>query len=175
MTFLSFLSCNKLTKEEYISQYKIFIDDVEENCQNYQENDWQERDKAFNKFNNELYKTFETEFSTEDKVLLAKYRIEYDIYRYNDEAKEILVGLFNLYFELDRELKSTGIVVLRQQKENIKREIENYIENDMNNDVDFMIEQARGIKSVFSRALSEILLDVKDVQENNFFELYKEE
>jgi hypothetical protein len=172
MTFLVILSCNKLTKEEYISQYKIFIGEIEENHQNYNEKDWQEKDKSFNGYSNDLYKIYEPEFSTEDKVLLAKYRIEYDIYRYNDEAKELLADILNLYFELDRELKSTGIVVLRQQKENLKREIENYVENDMNNDMEFIIEQTGKIKSIFSRALSETLTDV---QINNFFELYEEE
>jgi hypothetical protein len=172
MTFLVFLSCNKLTKEEYISQYKIFIEDIEENHQIYNEKDWQEKDKTFNRFSNELYKIYVSEFSIEDKVLLVKYRIEYDIYRYNEEAKGILVDIFNLYFELDRELKSAGIVVLRQQKENLKREIENYVENDMNNDMDFIIEQTGRIKSIFSKTFSEIL---SDVQRNNFFELYKEE
>jgi hypothetical protein len=155
-------SCSPLTKEQYISEYKHFINTVKEDKYNFSEEQWQEKDKLFGKYSNDLYSKYESALTAEDKIILTKYRIEYDVYRYKNEAEETMLDIFNSYIETGNDAGTGTDNLLTEQKNALKRQIENYIDNEMNADADFLIKQGRKVKNTFSRVLNELTTNMGD-------------
>jgi hypothetical protein len=151
-----------LTKERYISEYKHFVSAIKEHKDNFTEEQWQEKDKLFRKYSNDLYSKYESALTVEDKIILIKYRIEYDVYRYKNEAKETMLGIFNSYIEIGNDTEMETNNLLTEQKNALKRQVENYIDNGMNDDADFLIKQGQKAKNTFSRVLNELTTNMED-------------
>jgi hypothetical protein len=113
-----------------------------------------------------LFKKYEINFTVEEKILLAKYRLQYDVYRYKDEAKEALLEIFDLYYTIQDETNEQNMIFLSNRKDAVKGIIDNYVENGFDDDITFLIEQTKRVKSAFSRFLTEIGLDDNIIQEN---------
>jgi hypothetical protein len=157
MSFI-FFSCLPFTKENYISNYKQFISNVKENKDSFTDSEWQEHDKLFWKYSSEYYKNFETKITAEEKILLIKYRLEYDIYRYGNEAASVLLCFFNSYFiETNTNTGTDASNTFIKQKNELKRQIENYIEYEIDDDTDFIIEQGKKVRDAFNRVLDEFI------------------
>jgi hypothetical protein len=159
-------SCSNITKEQYLSEYKNFIQHVKNNRQEYSTNNWEEIDKIHYKYCDKLYKKHEKNFTPEEKILLAKYRLQYDVYRYKDELKETLLEIFDLYYTIQSEVDEQSINFLSNRKNAIKEIIDNYVQNGLNEDTTFLIEQTKKVNSAFSRFLTEIGLDDNIMQDN---------
>jgi hypothetical protein len=69
-----------MTKGQYLSEYKDFIQQVKENWQEYTVEDWRQMDKIHYKYCEKLFKKYENGFTVEDKIILAKYRLQYDVF-----------------------------------------------------------------------------------------------
>lgn len=152
-------SCSNMTKEQYLSEYKSFINSIKEDRNTYTEKDWQIPDKKFYQFSEVLYKKFENELMIEEKIVLAKYRIEYDVFRYSSDAKETILELFNIYTATQEDINIQNKKFLLKNKDELKNVIENYIKNDLEKDADFVANQTKNVKDAFSKILNEIIED----------------
>jgi glycosidase len=159
-------SCSNMTKRQYLSEYKDFIQQVKKDRQDYTTKNWEEMDKIHYKYCNELFKKYEMNFTAEEKILLAKYRLQYDVYRYKDEIKESLLEIFDLYYTMQSEMNEQNINFLSNHKNMIKEIIDNYVENGLDEDATFLIDQTKKVKGAFSRLLTEIGLDDNNIQDN---------
>lgn len=172
MIFLGFIvsfvvsSCFNMTKEQYLSEYKGFVQQIKDNQQGYITEDWVKMDKIHYRYSEELFKKYEKDFTVEEKVILAKYRLQYDVYRYKDEAKEALLDVFDLYYAIQNEVNNQNIDFLLGRKDELKKIIDDYMVNGLNEDTNFLIEQTKRAKSVFSRFLTEIGLGDTIIQDN---------
>jgi hypothetical protein len=160
------ISCSNMTKEQYLSEYKSFIQQVKNSRQDYTAKNWEEMDRIHYKYCNELFKKYEINFTVEEKILLAKYRLQYDVYRYKDEVKEALLEIFDLYYTIQSEMNEQNMNFLLNRKNAVKEIIDDYVENGLDEDTTFLIEQTKKVKSSFSRFLTEIGLDDNIIQEN---------
>jgi hypothetical protein len=151
---LVLFSCSPFTKAQYISQYNQFIGNVEKDKDNFTEEQWQQKDKLFNKYSVTYYAKFEKKLTAEEKNILTKYRLEYAVFRYGDKAKKTVLDLLNSYIEMGTDAATaTGDALIQQ--------IENYIDNDMKNDADKLIEQGQKLKDTFNRMLNELSTDTE--------------
>jgi hypothetical protein len=155
-------SCSPLTKEQYISDYRQFINEVKENKDTYSEEQWQKKDILFGKYSNTLFPKFESALTPEDKIILTKYHIEYDVYRYKNEAGKTLLDHFNSYIEIGNDTRTATNTLLIEQKNALKRQIENYIDTEMNDDANFLIEQGQKVKNTLSRVLDELTTETEE-------------
>lgn len=72
-------SCTPFTREKYLEQYKLFMDQVTENSINYSEQDWRNADKKYARFNNEWYNKYKDDFTWKEKMLIADYKVRYNM------------------------------------------------------------------------------------------------
>jgi hypothetical protein len=159
-------SCSNMTKGQYLSEYKSFIQQVKNSRRDYTAKNWEEMDRIHYKYCDELFKKYEMNFTAEEKILLAKYRLQYDVYRYKDEVKETLLEIFDLYYTIQNEMNEQNMSLLSNRKNAVKEIIDNYVENGLDEDTTFLIEQSKRVKSAFSRFLTEIGMDDNIIQDN---------
>jgi hypothetical protein len=138
-----------MTKEEYLSNYRSLIKEVRENKETYSENDWINNDKKFNQFNGDLYKKFENELNWEDQLMITQLKARYNLYRYKEDAKDILSDILGTTFEINNNVR-----------EELKRELQYYIDNQMEEDANFLIEQTRKAGGTLSKVLDEVLDEI---------------
>jgi hypothetical protein len=116
-------SCSlMMTKESYLEDYKGFINEISNESSNYSENDWESADEEFRKFSKEYYNKFKEEILRKEQIVLAKYEVQYNLYKYKGSATEIISNVFGTYNDLEKKIKY-------------------YSENNMSDDIDFLIKQ----------------------------------
>lgn len=146
-------SCAPMSKDVYLNNYDKFVENVRENHEKFTESDWINADKKFDEYSNKLFVKFEPEFTLEEKVLVTKYRLQYDIYRYKDDAIDIILDALSTYTELKNEIS-------REIKNQTKQEISEYIDNDLEEDIHYLFEYSGKIKDILK-------LKVKDYIDND--------
>lgn len=60
-----FISCDN--KESYMQDFSQFIQEVEDNADNYSEKDWKKADKKFEEYTGSIYKKYAEELTAEEK------------------------------------------------------------------------------------------------------------
>lgn len=103
LAILLFVGCS-YTKENYISDFSSFIEDVKTNSSNYSESDWIRVDKQYDEYAGELYEKFKPELTTEEMLTIGKLKGTYAVLKVKkgagdlfdqtkkmiDQAKEVL-------------------------------------------------------------------------------------
>lgn len=139
-------SCAPQTKESYMENYRQFITEVERDCEGYSEEDWYRADESFDKFRGEYYYLFEDEFDWKDEVVLAKYVVQYNL----SKAKGVSKDFFDLY--------------LNDDIDKMKEQVKYYLENEMDDDLEFLLEQAKEIGDSAVSIINEIVEELEIVK-----------
>jgi esterase/lipase len=82
--------CVPRNKEQYIMQYKEFVEEVTEQCGNYTKKDWEKADKRFEKFNTVWYQKFKDELSLMEKLTITQYKLTYSLLYAGREIGKII-------------------------------------------------------------------------------------
>lgn len=127
LSLLLMVSCTPQTKESYLEKYKEFISDVSQNYKTYTEKDWEESLEQYERFSIEWYAMYADSFTWKEQVLVEKYEFQYKLMK----AKVSSVNFFNIY--------------LKEDYEKLKEDVKYYYENDMEDDIEFLLEQAKEI------------------------------
>lgn len=85
------MSCSTApsSKDEYIDDYATFIEDLKVNKDNLTEEQWKEKDKAFEKFSNELYGEFEKDLGIAEQIKIGKNAFQYAKMRGTSALKNV--------------------------------------------------------------------------------------
>ncbi len=76
------IGCNTpQTKEEYIKEYKIFIEKIEKNSSSYTTEEWDRVTKEYEKFNHIWYDKFSKELTFNDKLIVLKNSTIFNMYK----------------------------------------------------------------------------------------------
>lgn len=126
-----------------MENYRLFIAEVELECEDYTEADWYKADDKFDKFSGEYYNLFADEFDWKDEVLLAKYVVQYNLYKGKGYSKDFFDSF------------------LREDYNKMKDQVQYYYENDMNDDIEFLIEQAKEIGDSAISIINEIVEELE--------------
>jgi len=65
------------SKDEYIKEYSTFIEDLKANNENLTEEQWKEKDKAFEKFSTEMYSEYENDLGIAEQIKIGKHAFQY--------------------------------------------------------------------------------------------------
>jgi len=87
---LILISCVPRNKDQYIRQYKEFVDEVTEECGNYTMKDWKKADKRFKKFNTIWYQKFKEDLSIIEKFKITQYKLTYSLLKAGREIGKIV-------------------------------------------------------------------------------------
>lgn len=115
---LAFLmvACAPSTKQEYLEEYKAFIEDVSENASSYSESDWADKTSEFEKFTGEWYEKFKDELSLGEQMQVTAYAASFGYHKGISSASEIVNGIVD---EVKNGLNEAG-----KEIENIVDDIE---------------------------------------------------
>ncbi|MDR0387555.1 MAG: hypothetical protein LBH57_05920 [Treponema sp.] len=135
------LSCAApMTKETYMVKYKDFIDDVYLNNEGFTESEWEKMDGKFDELSG-LSERFSEELTWQDRIILAKYQIQYFFCRNKNTAGRYAGEIFNDVRQLEQRLRF-------------------YVEHDMEDDILFLLEQAKEIGGGAVTMIKDILREL---------------
>ncbi len=136
------------SKEKYMKGYKNFIAEVQEKASTYTDEDWVEMDKKYEQYSNKWFSKFEDQLIWQEQLLVVKYRILYNTVKTQGEIE----SFYDLF--------------IKDDLDTLKHQIKEYAENDMEDDIRFIVEQAKEVGEEALKALEEIMkemeLNIKD-------------
>jgi capsular polysaccharide biosynthesis protein len=102
--FLTFIiiptSCTFFySKDNYIKDFSIFIQDVKTKSPTYTEKDWADADLQFENFTVKQYEQFKTELSENDKETIGKLKGSYYVYKFKKETKDAIEQTKDLIYQ----------------------------------------------------------------------------
>ncbi len=136
-------SCSPFTKEQYISQYESFINDVRTNSADFSKADWLEQDEKYAKYSEEYYAKFKDQLDWKELAVVKKCGITYNIFKAKNSSLGLLVESF-----------AGG------DYSNLKDLVKYYAENNLDQDLQFIIEQANEIGGDAIQILDDIFLEL---------------
>lgn len=93
--FLSFVACIN-SGQDYVESFDEFVENVKENCDDYNEKDWQKADKKFELYSNKYYEKYKKELTKDEIRQVAKLKGTYMGLKLKSGAKSVLDGAKNL-------------------------------------------------------------------------------
>lgn len=87
--FLLVVSCGSYTKENYLSDFSSFIEDVKTNNSSYSESDWIDAEKLYNDYSDIQYEKFKPELTTEEMLTIGKLKGTYTALKVKKGANEL--------------------------------------------------------------------------------------
>jgi len=100
--FLASCASAPQTKEQYLTEYTKFVKDIEKNKDSYTDEQWEAKDKEFEKFEKELFSQFEDDLGMAEKRKARKLASDYKASKGVDIGLNgLLDGLGDLNINLD--------------------------------------------------------------------------
>lgn len=147
--FALVISCSPQSKESYLENYKEFMSNISDENNEYTEEDWIEMDGEYEKYSVELYEQYQDDLTLQEQILLTKYTIQYKLARFKEDSS-VLMDLFN-----------------EKDYHKLKEQIKYYSDNDMDEDIKTLVKEADEIGMEASKALDDILKELKINNEKN--------
>lgn len=135
------VSCGLRTKEDYLVKYAQFITEVRAEKSNYTIEDWKQKDKEFDKFNEEYRARFEEELTWKENLLLTKYATQYNVYRIKNN-----IDFREDFFEI--------------KVDELKKVIRSYKAEDIDEKIEEIVKEAEDIGDSTSLMIQDILKEL---------------
>ncbi|SRX56220.1 DUF6565 domain-containing protein [Aequorivita sp. CIP111184] len=137
-------SCSSQSKESYLDNYKDFISEISSDTNEYTEEEWIEMDEEYENYSGDLYDEYQEDLTFQEKMLLKKYAIQYNFFRYKEDASA-LINLFN-----------------KKDYDKLKEQLKYYSDNEMEADIENLKNQADKFGSEASKAFDDILKELNE-------------
>jgi hypothetical protein len=139
------------TKEQYLKEYKAFINSVSDEYEKYSLDDWDKTDKKYIYYSSKLFDKFEDELAWEEKylnvyandLLYIKYRADYDA---------------NYLYQVNSGDRS-------DYKTAIKNRIKFYIDNNLEDHIDILLSAVKFISVKLALTVSDAIDEYKKEKE----------
>jgi hypothetical protein len=141
---LFFSSCDPTSKEQYLKNYKEFIDEITKNGKGYNEADWAQANEKYSRYNNELYNRFKDELTVEDKMRITGYKFQYSAIRAGSE-----IGKFYQSY-------------LKKDVDKLKDNLEFYVKNHMEDDLSRLLDESRKISKDLYIEMKKLIEELKE-------------
>jgi len=144
LSFFTFCA-HEMTKDDYVSDYTSFIQEVEANKSNYSEKDWEEKDSIFSLYQtpipllsegSENYKKFSQELTQEEKDSINKMTGKYMAWRAIAIGSQIYSETINAFENSEQKIEDAGKQIeslfetLGEELENLSEEVDKELEKD---------------------------------------------
>ncbi len=100
---LALLASCASQKEQFLSDYRSFIKEVDEDHKSFSEKDWEKRNPKLKAFLEEDFKALEEEFTEEEKNEIAGGAMRYYLHQYKEEAITVIESIDEEQFEVLQE------------------------------------------------------------------------
>jgi hypothetical protein len=78
------------TKENYLKSFTQFVEDVEQNCSSYSDEEWEQKNEEFAEFIGVKKDEVKDQFTSDDQRLIGELEIRYQKAKVIDKGKNIL-------------------------------------------------------------------------------------
>lgn len=136
-------SCAPTSKEEYLANYKKFIDEVSANYKNYTPEEWEQTNETFSRLNYEWYNKFKDQFTLEEKMRITGYQLKYN-------ALKATLEIGNIYDSY-----------LKDDVDQLHAKVKYYIDNKMDDDLNKLIEEAKKISKELEEEVKRLIKEMK--------------
>ncbi len=145
LTIIALLgSCSPLSKEQYLDQYKAFVDDVTERGPHFSDAEWQRANAEFARFSNELYAEYKHQLTFEEALRVAGYKLQFNATRAGVEMNKF----YHSY--------------LKDDIDSLKVSLKYYVENKMDDDIAQLLEEAKRISDELYREVKKLLAELNE-------------
>ncbi|MEO0472031.1 MAG: hypothetical protein AAF206_20555 [Bacteroidota bacterium] len=94
-----FLTACGQSKDAYLNEYHSFMEEVNEDYQDYDRDDWKEKNRELETFLNETYPELEEEMSNQEKAKVFSEAVRYYVQQSGDRAIKDLEDNHEIYVE----------------------------------------------------------------------------
>ena len=85
--FCILLACKPFSKDQFMSRYESFMDNVKENHEDFNDTDWDRKDEQLEEMLDEWYPEFEEDFTRKERTRIWSDAMQYAIYRHGNELE----------------------------------------------------------------------------------------
>ena len=126
------------------------MDSVQTEYLKYSEEEWAKIDNEFKKYDEVWYNKFNEDITWKEHIKLNSFSLRYNMYK----ARAFSQNWFDEY--------------LKEDYEELKTQIKYYKDNEMQEDIDFLLKQAKEIGDEAAQIVEEIIEDLeKEINENS--------
>ena len=152
---LGVCSCSvPMTKESYLKRYEVFINDVSKNHKTFDDKDWTEATRKYEKFSNTWYEKFKDDFTIKEQVTLTGYQVKFHYYHAITHSTSAIKQFFEAL-----------------KVDNIAARIQHYIEHDMHDGLKKLVDEANAVGKEVEQTIIDILTDLevnpKEIQDQH--------
>ena len=130
-------------KEAYLKKFENFVNRIEKNSGDYNDQDWKWADNQFEKYRSTWYDEFRDDLTAEEKLNVAGLVLKYQSLK----GKGKLKGVYKKY--------------IREDLEKTKKNVREYMDKNLDKDVDELIKGAKEIGDSALKAIEDITNDLK--------------
>lgn len=106
ISFSLIVSCSAFySKDKYVKDFAIFVNDVKDNCASFTEEQWTKADLEFFEFTVQKYGKFESELTDEDKHVIGKLKGIYNFLKAKKEVNKLSEQAKDLLYQTEGVLK----------------------------------------------------------------------
>lgn len=96
---ISILGCQEYTKEQYLQDYKNFVEEIKSQHSTYEDDSWKQADAKNGQFYGSDYKRFAGELKPSEYLKVQRYNFVYNYYRGEISLKSLMKGEYNEIFK----------------------------------------------------------------------------
>ncbi|MEM8896452.1 MAG: DUF6565 domain-containing protein [Bacteroidota bacterium] len=97
------VACAPVSKKQFIAEHEHFVAQVATDYENYDEDDWEEKNERMKEYWEEVYPEFEDEMSLEEKTELTADAVRYYLYQYRDQTLHMIDQADERHLEILKE------------------------------------------------------------------------
>lgn len=102
-----YLEYSSMKKDDYVQNYRVFLQEVQANYQTYDAAQWQIADDKIQQFSHQLFQRFEQDLNFEERLEIGKFPIMYHLSKYKLLVDE----------QVKRVYESEGLTLVRHLTE----------------------------------------------------------
>jgi hypothetical protein len=141
-----FTSYSPHSKQQYLEQYKGFVDEVTESAKFFTAADWQHAHERYTLFNIDYYNRFKSEFTFEERLQIASYKVQLNAVRAGVEIGR----LYQSY--------------LMDDLDSLRKNLRYYVNNQMEDDISRVLDEAKRISNELYRQLKIFVDELREQQ-----------
>lgn len=85
--FCILLACKPFSKDQFMSRYDSFMENVKENHDDFSDNDWESKDEQLEEMLDDWYPAFEEDLTRKERSRVWSKAMQYAVYRHGNDIE----------------------------------------------------------------------------------------
>lgn len=103
LLIISLVGCSSVSKTQFLENYDEFMEEVQEDHEDYSSKDWKKKNESLKTFLEDEYPQFEEDLTKKEKVRIWAQALTYQVYQHKEEVIEEIEKNEEVYVEMIEE------------------------------------------------------------------------